>query len=279
VVTGATGTVGRRVVRELAARHAVRAVTRDPAGAVRAGLSCRLVEADFADHRRLRGASAGADALLLITSDPLRPEHDENVVAAARAQGVRHIVKLSALAVADPDAQDLITCWQRGCEALVRASGAEWTLLRPRAFMSNALGWARSVREEGVVRARYGESRNACVDPADIAAVAARVLTSPGHAGRSYALTGPRPLSAREQTEVLAAVLQRPLSFEELPTGRAWEAWRARFPEPVARAVAESAERQRAGAKEAVADGVRQVLGREPRGFDTWAAEHADHFR
>ncbi|MEV0505547.1 NAD(P)H-binding protein [Streptomyces spectabilis] len=277
-MAGASGTVGRLVVGMLEARYEVRALTRDPRAAARAGVGGEKVRADFGDRRSLERALAGQDALLLITSDPLRPDHDERVLRAAVRAGVGHVVKLSALAVTDPGANDVITCWQRACEERLRACGLPWTLLRPRAFMSKALGWAPSVRRQGVVRAVYGASVNACVDPADVAAVAARVLTVPGHAGRCYELTGPGPVCAREQTAVLARVLGRPLRFEELDVQEAWRLWRARYPEPYARALLESAERQRAGAKAGVSQAVRQVTGRAPADFADWARRHARFF-
>ncbi|MFD0431913.1 NAD(P)H-binding protein [Streptomyces zhihengii] len=89
------------------------------------------VEADLDDPASLTRALAGADALLAVTFDPLRDTHDAHLLAAARRAGVRHVVKVSALAVTDPRAQDAITRWQRACEERVRASGMSWTLLRP----------------------------------------------------------------------------------------------------------------------------------------------------
>ncbi|MEU0271848.1 SDR family oxidoreductase [Streptomyces sp. NPDC006307] len=278
-VTGASGTVGHTVTALLAPRHRVRALTRDPARAARRGLAGDIVGADFADRASLARACRGADALLLVTSDPLRPDHEDNVLAAARAGGVRHIVKVSALAVTEPDAQDLVTRWQRENEERLRATGMEWTLLRPRAFMSKTRDWAPSIARESVVRALYGDSRVACVDPRDISEVAARVLSTPGHAGRAYALTGPAAISPREQCAELAAAVGRPLDFVELTPQEARDAWRRRYPEPLVRALLEMSRRQAAGGKAAVADGVEQVLGRRPTAFRTWARDHGDHFR
>ncbi|MGK5732022.1 NAD(P)H-binding protein [Streptomyces sp. URMC 124] len=281
VVTGASGTVGSRVARLLvAAGCEVTSLTRDPARAADDGLAGRITGADLADGPGLARALAGADTVLMITFDPLRPAHDANLLAAAHAGGVRHVVKLSALAVTDPGAQDLITRWQRDCEELVRTSGLDWTLLRPRAFMSNTLGWAPSVRSRRAVRALYGTGRNSCIDPQDVAEAAARVLTRPGaHAGRAYALTGPQALSARDQTRRLAAVLEEPLRFEELTERQALEAWRARHPEPLALALLAGARRQHEGAKSGLADGVAQVTGRAPGTYEAWAARHAASFR
>ncbi|MEU7278436.1 NAD(P)H-binding protein [Streptomyces sp. NPDC045431] len=279
VVTGASGTVGHTVSALLAPRHRVRALTRDPARAARRGLAGDIVGADFADRASLARACRGADALLLVTSDPLRPDHEDNVLAAAEAGGVRHIVKVSALAVTDPEAQDLVTRWQRENEQRLRATGMEWTLLRPRAFMSKTRDWAPSIARESVVRALHGDSRIACVDPRDISEAAARVLSRPGpHAGRAYSLTGPVAISAREQCAELASAVGRPLDFVELTPEEARDAWRRRYPEPLVRALLEMSDRQAAGGKAVVADGVARLLGRTPASFRTWARDHVGHF-
>ncbi len=131
----------------------------------------------------------------------------------------------------------------------MRGCGLEWTLLRPRAFMSNSLSWAASVRRERTVRALYGSAPNACVDPRDIAEAAARALTEEGHAGRAYTLTGPQALTAVEQTRRLGRLLGIPLRFEELTLAQARTALAGRFPPPLVEALLASAERQRAGAK------------------------------
>ncbi|MFF8832511.1 NAD(P)H-binding protein [Streptomyces sp. NPDC015131] len=279
-LTGATGTIGRLVAHGLAAtgEAGVRLLVRDPEKAARLGLPGHVVPADLDAPGGLTRALEGAHALLVVTADPLRARHDENVLDAARAAGVRRAVKLSALAVLDTGAQDVLTRWQRDNEERLRTSGLEWTLLRPRAFMSNALGWAASVRDHGVVRALHGAGRNACVDPRDVADAAVRALLDPACAGRAYALTGPEPLSAEEQIATLGAVLGRELRYEELTEAQAIEAWRARYPEPLVHALLESARRQRDGAKTAVADGVREATGRAPRDFADWARAHAGAF-
>jgi uncharacterized protein YbjT (DUF2867 family) len=146
--------------------------------------------------------------------------------------------------------------------------------------MSNTLGWARSVREEGVVRGPDGTSRNASVDPRDIADVAVRALTDPeGHAGRAYALTGPAGVTPVEQTEILGELLQRPLKFVELTEDEFLRGLLARYPEAVAHALVESAGRGRDGAKGQVEPDVAELLGRPGRGYREWAAEHLAEFR
>ncbi|WP_028810474.1 NAD(P)H-binding protein [Streptomyces flavidovirens] len=277
-LTGATGMVGSQVARLLAPRHDLRCVTRSPERTARLRTPGLMVEADLGDQAALTRALAGAESVLAVTFDPLNPVHDERLLAAARQAGVRHVVKLSALAVTDPEAQDVITQWQRECEERVRASGMSWTLLRPRAFMSNSLAWAGTVRQEGVVRTLHGGSVNSCVDPADVARAAARALTDPECAGRTYELTGPAPLSARRQVEQLAEVLGRRLRHEELTEAQALEAWSSRFPVPLAQALLDSARRQARGAKGEVREGVREATGREPGTFRAWARRHVSSF-
>jgi uncharacterized protein YbjT (DUF2867 family) len=160
----------------------------------------------------------------------------------------------------------------------LRRSGLEWTFLRPRAFTSNCLGWAYSIRREGVVRALYGSSANAVVDPRDVAEAAIRALTEEGHAGHAYTLTGPEAISAREQVATLAELLGAPLRFEELTPDEARAALLRRYPEAVADALLDSSARQRDGAKSLVTDAAERLLGRPAGTFAQWAKDHLDAF-
>lgn len=277
LVTGATGTVGREVLRRIGPGPAVRAMARQPERVVAGRGTVEAVHGDYDDPGSLARAVRGVDTAFLVTSRVGRDD-DERFLAAARSAGVRHVVKLSAAAVEDGRADDLITRWQRENEEALRGSGMEWTLLRPRSFMSNALSWAGAVRAEGVVRGLYGTSPNACVDPGDIAEVAVRAFGEPGHTGRVHTLTGPEALTAVEQTAQLSALLGRPLRFEEWDPEQARAAWGARYPEAVAEALLQSAERQRAGAKAGVGGTIADVVGRPARSFREWAGEHLAAF-
>jgi uncharacterized protein YbjT (DUF2867 family) len=277
LVTGATGTVGRQVLRRIGPGPAVRVMARQPERVPAAPGTVEAVHGDYDDPDSLARAVRGVATVFLVTSRVGRDD-DVRFLRAARSAGVRHVVKLSAAAVEDPGADDLITRWQRENEEVLRGSGMEWTLLRPRSFMSNTLSWAGSIRADGVVRGLYGTSANSCVDPGDIAEVAVRALTGRGHAGRVHTLTGPEALTAVEQTAQLSAVLGRPLRFEEWEPEQARALWGTRHPAPVVEALLRSAERQRAGAKTGVGDAVRDVVGRPARSFRQWAEEHRAAF-
>lgn len=240
-------------------------------------LGVEVVAADYADAESLAVVLRGVRAAFLVTNR-VGGADDESFVRAARDAGTRHVVKLSAAAVEDPGAEDLITEWQRSSEQLVRDSGMQWTFLRPRAFMSNALGWAPSVRAEGVVRALYGFSGNAIVDPRDVAMVAVRALVDGGHEGRAYTLTGPVAVTAKQQAEELEARIGRPVRFEELTFDQARKQLRAKYPVEVADALLRSAERQRAGYKVRTTGDVEKVLGRPARSFGEWVGDHVAAF-
>lgn len=277
LVTGATGTVGREVVGRLPAELRVRVMARDPGKVTGVASTVETVAGDYEDPRSLAGVLQGVRTALLVTTR-VAGDDDARFVHAARMAGVQRVVKLSAAAVLDDRADDLITRWQRANEELLRGSGMEWTLLRPRAFMSNSLSWAASVRSEGVVRALHGESANACVDPADVAEAAVRALTEEGHAGRAYTLTGPEALTAVEQTRQLGRLLGVALRFEELGPDRARAALAGRYPVAVVDALLDSAQRLRAGAKAQVEDTVSRLTGRPAGTFRDWAEAHLAAF-
>ncbi|MFF0885123.1 NAD(P)H-binding protein [Streptomyces sp. NPDC003456] len=277
LVTGGTGMVGRALLRQLPDGVKVRVMARDPGRVTGARPGVEAVAGDFEDAGSLDRALAGVRTAFLVTT-AVGGRDDERFLRAAGGAGVQRVVKLSAAAVLDDRADDLITRWQRASEEALRGSGLEWTLLRPRAFMSNSLSWAASVRSEGVVRALNGTAANAVVDPRDIARAAVRVLTEEGHGGRAYTLTGPEAITPVEQTRQLGRLLGVPLGFEELSREEARAGLGRRYPEPVVEALLASAERQRAGAKVRVDTAVPALTGRPAGVFRQWARDHLEAF-
>lgn len=132
-----------------------------------------------------------------------------NAIAAARAAGVRHVVKLSVVAAEAP--VDTFSRLHAQVQDRLRASGMAWTLLRPHYFMSNTLRWAQTIRDQGGFYYPTGEGRWPAVDPADIGAAAVQALTVPGHEGKAYTLSGPESLSAGQYAEKLSQALGRPV--------------------------------------------------------------------
>jgi uncharacterized protein YbjT (DUF2867 family) len=283
LVTGATGNVGRELVRELDRKGArFRALVRDPAraAAVRAAAHAgvEVVVADLGEPGSLPEAFAGVDGLFLVTPG-IGLEHTEYVVAAARVAGVRRIVHLSSFNVLG-DPMPAMGRWHHEREEMIRASGIPATFLRPGGFMTNALDWLPTIREGGFVLDPVGPGRHAPIDPADIAAVAALALTEDGHGGTAHVLTGEETFTVTEQVRVLAAAIGRDLEVRPIATPE--EAVRARFPHgappALAAAIVEGFALMRADTEGLRTDTVRQLLGRGPATFADWCARNAGRF-
>jgi uncharacterized protein YbjT (DUF2867 family) len=269
LVTGATGTVGRDVVRQLLEAHAeVRPVSRSPERASLPGAP-RAVRGDLAEPESLRPALGDVDRVFLFpAAAPLDPFLD-----LARDAGVHHVVLLSSSAAADGES-NAIARSHRMHERAVAASGLSWTYIRPGAFMANDLMWAPAVRGDGVVRAPYAQAATTPIDERDIAAVAVRALLDEDrHAHHAYQLTGPESLTVPDRVEILGKVLGRSLRFEELDPAQARELMVARMPAPVADAVLGMM--ARAGSNAPVSPSVQQVTGRPPHTYADWVARNA----
>ncbi|MEA2492269.1 MAG: hypothetical protein QOJ29_180, partial [Thermoleophilaceae bacterium] len=117
---------------------------------------------------------------------------DRTVAFAAKSAGVRHVVKLSTL---DVHTGVGTGPWHARGEAAVRDSGVAFTFIQAAGFMLNALGWADSIRDEGLLRSSTGKGKIAFIHPDDIADVAIAALTTRDHDGQSHVITGPEALS------------------------------------------------------------------------------------
>jgi len=281
VVIGATGKIGSELVRLLAERGAaVRALARH-AGRGEETPGVEWMAADLARRDQLAAAFVGAEKLFLLTAnsdDMVRLQ--KNAIAAARQAGVRQVVKLSALGASD-HSQSVIGLWHYNVERVLQASGLAWTILRPHHFMDNLLDQRENIVRDGVVYSAAGEGRIPFIDTRDIAAVAAVVLTAPGHEGKEYVLTGPEALSYRRATEILSGVLGRPLDYVAEAEDDTWVRQR-RAGEPAWRiaALLAIASYQRAGGPtEQLTATIEELTGRPARNFEQFARDHAAAFR
>ncbi|WP_328606456.1 NAD(P)H-binding protein [Amycolatopsis sp. NBC_00345] len=277
VVTGATGNVGRPLAQALAdAGEQVTTVSRHPATAPEGG---RHVVADLTGPAGLGDALAGAKAMFLLLSGDMHAAGADpaGTIREAAAHGVRRIVLLSSQGVATrPHGTTRIAV--RAVEDALRESGLDWAILRPGGFASNALGWAESVRQQGVVAAPFGDTGVPVVDPSDIAEMAAACLLDDQHNGGVYELTGPEVITPRQQAEVISAALGSPVRFQDLTRAEAKAFMVQQVPPELADDTLDIISSP-IPAELRISPDIERVLGRAPRSFADWTARNIAAFR
>jgi uncharacterized protein YbjT (DUF2867 family) len=283
IVTGSTGTIGRELVRLLAAAGAkTRAIYR---AADKAPLLAPVerLRADLANAAQREAALAGASRLFLLTgNDPDFETVQLAVVAAAARLGVEHVVKLSALGASDHSRSSIGRAhWV--VEQAIQQTRIPWTILRPHAFMQNWLGdVAEAVRRESTIYSPIGDGRVPFIDTRDIAAVAAQVLLHPeAHARKKYVLTGGTAVGYADLAAALTAVTGRTISYRPISMAEARARLEVRGVAPATiDATLAIAEYQRNGGPTAVVSPtVERILGRPPRSIHDFVQDHAAAFR
>ncbi len=275
LVTGANGTTGREITRQLvAAGRPVRILLRHPdntAGLPTSGFETAL--GSFEDVASLDRAMRGIEALYLISFEhPDQLALQANVIEAARRAGVGMIARLSASS-ANPDSADPLVANHGKGDRQLAQSGLGHVLIRPQWFNQNFLTYCPG----GVIRLPAGEARLPFVDVRDIAAVTIKALTEPGHNGKAYVLTGPEALSHREVAAILSEATDRRFVFEDM----APEDYRRQLidggaSEFYADLIVNLFALMRRRGTAPVSNDIRQVLGRPAIAFRQFARDYAN---
>ncbi len=272
LVTGAGGNVGTELTTILArGGHPVRALVRTPRPLPD---GAEGVPGDLNEPASLKPALDGVRAVFLLGG------YDDmaGALEVMRDAGVEQVTLLSSRSVAGGHADNAVAGAHMAAEAAVRASELAWTFLRPSGFMSNTLQWAAQLRAGDVVREPFANVPVATIDPYDIAAVAAESLTTPGHEGRAYAITGPGSLLPADRLRVLGELLGRDLRLEPLSNAEARVTMSAEMPEKYVDAFFRFFAEGEFDDSE-VTGAVQDLTGREPRPFAAWARTHLAAFR
>lgn len=277
LVTGATGTVGSELVPQLLeADVRVRILTRDPARAKKFGSKVEVFKGDLAEPGTLPAAFAGVDRAFVLCVHRLNLAVMEgNAFAAAKAAGVSHVVKVTGRHVnADfmagvPHAQV-----HADSEQHLQSLGVPWTILRPTVFASNFLMWLD--RKQGGIFLPAGEGIDTFIHPYDIAACAAKLLTTSGHDGLIYEITSAERLSFAQVADKISAAIGKKVFYQDIPEETARQGMLATgAPAADVEFVLRYFAAVRGGKMYPPTSAVTGLLGRPPRSFDDWARDNA----
>jgi uncharacterized protein YbjT (DUF2867 family) len=279
LITGASGHVGREVVKQaLAVGLKIRATFRSPAVAAQAPAGLEGVIVDYAKPETIRPALQGVDKIFLV-GPPVRDlaALEANFVKEVRAAGRKHIVKLSALG----GRESTFPSGHRDSEENIEASDLPYTFLRPNGFMQNLVNYnAGTIGSQNAFYGCQGNGTVSIVDIRDIAAVAVIVLAATGHEGKSYALTGGEALTNEQVAEKISHVAGRKISYVDLPPAELKKGMlSAGAPEWSADALLDLQRFYREGKASLVTDDVERLTGHRPITVDRFANDYAFAFR
>jgi NAD(P)H dehydrogenase (quinone) len=284
IVTGAAGHLGRLVAEQLLERLApeqVVLVTRRPEALreLRArGADVRY--GDFDDPASLRDAFAGGGRMLLISTDDVgrRVQQHRAAIDAAATAGVRHVVFTS---IVNPVAGNPIgaNAWEQGkTEGMLQRSGLAWTVLRFGSFAELVLPPAATAVQNRRLITNNGNGRIVPVSRRDCAEAAAITLTTDGHTGQTYEITGPQALSPSDLAELYADLSGQPVKVVQVSDTMLTSVLIGiGTPMPIARGITAFGRAVRHGYFDVIDPAFERLAGRPPTALrDVLVAQRAD---
>ena len=280
LVIGATGTVGSEVVKQLNEAGAefkigVSSLTKAKKANAE-GVKAAVL--DYTDPQTFQYALAGIDKLFLL-SPPGATHLEAGLIDAAKNAGVKHIVKLSVIGA---EGEGFIFAREhRLAEKLIIHSGVPYTFLRPNGFMQNYItNFSQSIQQQSAFYLSQGESKFSMVDVRDIAAVAVKALTQPGHGNKAYTITGPEALNNTQVAEKISKVAGKKVSYVAISDDDMRNAMQQQgTPPTIVEGLVDLMHYYIAGKAEEVSPDVERVLGRKPISFDQFARDNAVAFK
>jgi uncharacterized protein YbjT (DUF2867 family) len=272
LITGATGTIGTQLTKELQTKgEKFYSMTSKPSNAP------NIRVASFDDVVALTKAFTGIKTLFVLL--PLvanKLELARNVAVAAKAAGVQHIVRSSG-AGADAASSFALPRLQGQIDDVLRATGIDCTFIRPAGFMQNYATYQVEQVKAGLINAAHGDAKKSMVDARDIAAVAAVILLNPTmHAGKTYTLTSDDSLTENESAAILSTAIGKPVRYEAISNDVAINGMKQwGLPQAVIDVMASLNEIVAAGYAAGTTSDVQTLLGRAPISFAQFAKDYS----
>ena len=300
LVTGATGTVGSEVVKQLVSLSSsssfdkndiiIKAAIRSQNKAdnfIQYNKSVQIVNIDYNKPETLADALNQVDRLFLLTL----PSPDMTVYSnlmkeiSKYSDSINHIVKLSSMAAYDEETGFATTIGRihREEEKIIEESGIPFTFLRPPAFMQNLITqYGYTIRTQDAFYIPGADAKLSFIDARDVAALSVKSLTSNNqqHIGKSYTITAEEAISYRQVAEILSKEAGRRISYVEIPEQDA----RKRMKESgmydwLVDAIMEFYSIIKAGHASKTTNVFEQVMSRNPISFSQFATDYAQSFK
>jgi uncharacterized protein YbjT (DUF2867 family) len=260
--------------------QSVRALVRKPAEAAKLdGSNIEVVAGDFDLPETLETALQGVDKAFLLTPVAERfVQWQKDFIQAAQRAKIKHLVKFSGMGAHTRSASLLLKLHAEK-DAVLRSSGVPFTILQPNSFHQNMLSSANTIKAQGVFYWPLKKASQSTVDIRDISAVAAKVLASSDHEGKTYVLTGPEALTFQEAAEKLSSVLGRRIQYVDVPISAAADGMRkSGMPDWNVDAVSDLLAYFATGAAATVTDTVPRLLARPATSFEQFVKDHRGAF-
>jgi uncharacterized protein YbjT (DUF2867 family) len=279
LITGASGNVGKEVLRQIAQTgNQVRATFQSASSAASAPSGVEIAIMDYNRPQTVRDAVKGVERVFLVGPPTQNlPALERQAMEQIKQSGVRHVVKLSAMG----GREATFPSQHADSEDYIKSTGVAYTFLRPNRFMQNIVNYnAMTINTQDAFYSCQGDGKVSHIDIRDVAAVAVRALVESGHEGKVYTLTGPVALSNRQIAGILSHELGREIHYVDLSSGQFREALlQAGVPTWSADALINLQELYRAGRASSVTNDVEHVLGRKPTSFEQFARDYREAFR
>ncbi len=278
LILGATGNTGSEVVNQLkSAQIPFSIMARSASAAEKLSLDTEQVRlGTFDDVDAMTKAMHGIKKIYVAM--PAHPNNlvwTENVVAAAQAANVEHIVKLSGMGAKEDAGSEIIRTHVK-TDDIVKASGINYTIVQPNSFFQNLYGSLSTINSMGQFFLPLAQAKQSVIDIRDVAAVVIESLTKPGHENQTYLISGPEALTFAEQAQILSEAANKTIEYVAVPKEATESALKeAGMDEWSAEKLAEILAWFGEGHYTEVTDTVEKVTGKKARTFQDFAIEFA----
>jgi uncharacterized protein YbjT (DUF2867 family) len=296
LVTGATGTVGSEVVKQLVSASSSSAADKDII--IRAAIhsqnkadnfkaynkTVQIVNMDYNKSGTIADALNHVDKLFLLTLPAPDMAVYSNLVKEIRKyDGINHIVKLSSMAAEETGLATTIGRIHREEEKIVEESGIPFTFLRPPSFMQNFINqFGYTITTQDAFYVPAGNAKLSFVDTRDVAAVSVRALTNDNqqHAGKAYTITAQEAISYGQAAEILSKEVGRRISYIDISEEDARKGMEEKgMDDWLVDAIMEFYSAIKAGHASKTTNVFEQITERKPITFSQFAKDHAESFR